>query len=73
MNEEAIRFKTSIHCGNCIVKVKSALDEILGEGNWQVDMTSADKILETQNESFDKEELILRLAELGYAASEINN
>ncbi|MEZ5172435.1 MAG: hypothetical protein R2850_02700 [Bacteroidia bacterium] len=53
--------------------MKSTLDEILGEGNWQVDMASADKILETQNESFDKEELILRLAELGYAANEINN
>jgi copper chaperone len=68
MNATGFRFKTTINCGSCIARVKGTLDELLGQGNWQVDTSSEDKLLETPNDSFDKEELIFRLAELGYAA-----
>ncbi len=71
MNTSASIFKTTIHCGSCIEKVQSTLDELLGKGKWQVDTQSADKVLQTDNDTFDEEELILRLAELGYAATPI--
>jgi len=71
MNASGTKYKTTINCGSCIAKVQTTLDELLGEGKWQVDTQSVDKILLTENDTFDEEDLILRLAELGYAATPI--
>jgi copper chaperone CopZ len=69
---ESIQFKTTINCGSCIAKVKTSLDELLGEGNWQVDTSNPDKLLSVNHAHVIEDELVMKLAELGYAATPLN-
>ena len=42
---EKTKFKTNIKCAACVEKVTPDLNSAVGEGNWQVDINSIDKIL----------------------------
>lgn len=42
---ETMKFTTNIKCGGCIAKVGPALDQLLGKGNWSVDLSHPNKIL----------------------------
>jgi len=42
---ETIKLKTNIKCGGCIATVTPFLNQSVGEGNWQVDTQSPDKVL----------------------------
>lgn len=67
MTDQTIQhYKTTINCSSCVSKVQSTLDELVGEGNWKVDTSSPDKILEINSSDLNEDELILRLARLGY-------
>jgi copper chaperone len=65
-------YSTTINCSSCVSKVQSTLDELLGEGNWKVDTNSPEKILEFKSDALSEDELILRLAQLGYIAKRKN-
>ena len=61
------KFKTNIKCDACIAKVTPLLNETLGEGNWNVDITTPSKTLTIQNET--SEEVINKsLERKGYKA-----
>jgi copper chaperone len=66
-----MKFKTNIMCGACIAKVTDTLNMIVGEGNWNMDTSSADKVLEIQAQ-IDEETLNSHLNGLGYKASYIS-
>jgi len=66
-----MKFKTNIMCGACIAKVTDTLNTIVGEGNWNMDTSSADKVLEIQAQ-IDEETLNSHLNGLGYKASYIS-
>ncbi|MEX1190231.1 MAG: hypothetical protein WED33_13310 [Bacteroidia bacterium] len=65
------KYETTINCGSCIAKVKPSLDELVGEGNWEVDTSDSKKILSIHADFDEEQTLILKLAELGYAANKI--
>lgn len=44
-------FQTNLKCSGCVAAVKPALDEIFGTENWNVDLTSVDKLLTVKENS----------------------
>lgn len=42
---ETQQFKTTIKCSGCVAQVTPALNELLGENNWKVDVQNPDKVL----------------------------
>lgn len=42
---EKLKFNTNIKCAGCVAKVTPALNETVGEGNWQVDIENPSKVL----------------------------
>ena len=40
-----LKFKTNIKCSGCISKVTPALNDKVGEGNWEVDIMTLKKTL----------------------------
>jgi copper chaperone len=62
------RFKTNIKCGGCIAQVGPKLNEALGEGNWQVDLESAEKWLKVKEADASKAKKTVE--EAGYTAQE---
>ncbi len=71
ITSEITRFETTINCSSCVAKVSDALNEMFGRGNWEVDTTDPAKILSIHAEIDNVDELVLKLAELGYAATKI--
>ena len=67
---ETIKFKTNIKCEGCIDKVKANLNKIVGEGNWQVDLTNPSKVL-TVPALVDESALKEALKKVGYQAERI--
>ncbi len=67
---KTLKFKTNIKCGGCIATVTPFLNKTVGEGNWQADTTSPEKIL-TVNTDSTAEEVITALKEAGYEGEEI--
>ena len=48
---ETVNFKTNIKCSGCVAQVTPELNKVIGEGNWQVDVSSPDKLLKVNNGS----------------------
>ena len=42
---ETLRFASNIKCDGCISKVKPHLNATVGEDNWEVDLTTPNKVL----------------------------
>lgn len=68
---ETKKFKTNIMCGSCIAKVTPVLNEELGTGNWQVDISSPSKILTASFNKANEEEMVNALKKIGYKAEEM--
>lgn len=41
-----IRRKTSLKCGGCVDAIRQEMDQLLGAGVWQADVSGVDKWLE---------------------------
>lgn len=67
---ETIKFKTTIKCSGCVVKVTPFLNEALGEDNWEVDYNNPSKILTVVGET-DKAKVIQTVEKAGYKAEAI--
>ncbi|MVM37708.1 heavy metal transport/detoxification protein [Spirosoma sp. HMF3257] len=67
---ETLKFKTNIKCGGCIATVTPFLNEAVGEGHWQVDVQTPDKVLtaEASNASVVKQ----AIEKAGYKAEPLN-
>lgn len=64
---EATKFKTNIKCSACVDKVTPYLNEVVGEGNWEVDLTNPSRIL-TTSEEVSETEIKEALNKAGYKA-----
>lgn len=62
-------FKTNIHCSSCIERVRPILDEKIGSGNWKVDISSDEKLLNINTDKYTADKIIGFVAKLGYCAS----
>lgn len=65
-----MKFKTNIKCGGCVATVTRVLDEIAGKDKWQVDLSSPDHLLTT--EEVDDKKLATALKGIGYAIVKVN-
>jgi len=63
---ETINFKTTINCNGCISKVTPTLNNLVGESNWNVDISTSDKILSVENSDVSTEQIIQSVKSLGF-------
>ena len=61
-------FKTNIKCDGCIQKVSSTLNELVGIGNWTVNLALPTKPLTINNEAVSADNLEVALSKVGYTA-----
>jgi copper chaperone len=73
INMETLKFKTNIKCSGCVASVTEPLNAAAGEGNWQVDLTSADKTLVITNPKIQGQQIIAAVEKAGYKAEEVGN
>lgn len=70
---ETLKFKTTIKCAVCLSKVTPALNEVVGEDNWEVDIQTPDKVLTiASDEEVSEEEVVKAVGKLGYKAERLN-
>lgn len=67
---EAIKFKTNIKCTGCLAKVTPALNETVGQGDWEVDLQDPGKTL-TITSDVSVNEVIAAVKEAGFEAEKI--
>lgn len=66
--KQELKFKTNINCMGCINTVTPVLNEVIGDGNWKVDIQSPDKPLTVKGEDLPVEKMVAELAKVGYKA-----
>lgn len=69
---ETVQFKTNIKCSGCIAAVTPVLDSLAGSENWEVDLTSPDKVLTVSKENLDKSEIRVAIEKAGYKAEALS-
>jgi copper chaperone len=67
---ETTQFKTTIKCSGCIAKATPFLNEVLGEGKWEVDINNPSKILTVAGET-DQKKVIEAVENAGFKAEKI--
>jgi copper chaperone len=67
---EKIKFKTNIKCAGCIEKVTPGLNETIGAGHWEVDISKPEKIL-TVDSNVDEVRMKEALQKVGYKAERL--
>jgi copper chaperone len=67
---ETTKFKTNIKCDACIAKVTPALNEAVGAGHWQVDISNPSKVLTIEGDG-DEKKIKEALEKVGYKAEKI--
>lgn len=67
---EALKFNTTIKCSGCVAKVTPHLNETVGEGNWEVDLTNPSKVL-TIRENVDAGKVKEAVEKAGFRAEKV--
>lgn len=66
----ALKFKTNIKCAGCVATVTPGLNETAGEGKWEVDLKSPERVL-TINSEVSEQQVKEALKKVGYQAEKI--
>jgi len=66
-----IKFKSNIKCGGCIAAINESINKMVGENQWEVDLSSENRILTVKTENVTSEEISEKLKNLGYTAEKI--
>ena len=66
-----ISFKTNIKCNSCIQTVVPFLSEIKEIKEWEVDLSSPDRILKVEGDGLDPSLIITTLKKAGYMAEQV--
>ena len=66
-----MKFKTNIKCAGCLTKVSPALNQILGEDNWEVDVQDPKKILSVVGE-VSSVEIIRAVSDAGFTVEQLS-
>jgi len=64
---ETIKLKTTIKCDGCIAKATPFLDDAVGKGNWNVEITNPSKILTVEGAA-DESKVIEAVQRAGFKA-----
>ena len=67
-----LKFKTNINCGGCISTVTPFLESENSIQNWQVDTSTADKILTVEGDAVQKETVIKTVEKAGFKIQPLN-
>lgn len=67
-----LKFKTNINCGGCISTVTPFLESENSIQNWQVDTSTADKILTVEGDAIQKETVIKTVEKAGFKIQPLN-
>ena len=65
-----MKLKTNIKCDACVAKVTPGLDEVVGKGNWNVDLTDVKRTM-TIPDTIDVSKVNEALNNVGYTAEKI--
>jgi copper chaperone len=68
---ETVQFKTNIKCSGCIATVTPALNELVGQDNWKVDLQSPDKILSISTDEASTQAIKQAVEKAGYKAEPV--
>ncbi|MBK6347128.1 MAG: hypothetical protein IPN08_09255 [Bacteroidales bacterium] len=69
---EIIKFKTNLKCNGCISAVSPSLNAIEGLTKWEVDLSSPDRIMNTEIEKAGTaDSIIAAFKNAGYEATQI--
>ena len=63
-----LKYKTTLSCGGCVSKIEKLLNAEKNILKWEVDLTSADKILTVQTENLGSAVIPALLLKAGYKA-----
>lgn len=66
-------FKTSIADPLIVKALKPSLDKLVGNGNWNFDLTDCDKILRIASTSIKPESAIDLITHFGFQCSELDD
>jgi copper chaperone len=64
---ETLKFKTNLKCSGCVDAVKENMNALNNVANWEVDLTSTDKILSVVGD-VNQEEVTKAFEKAGYQA-----
>jgi copper chaperone len=67
-----LKFKTNINCGGCISTVTPFLEAEKDIQNWQVDTSTADKVLTVEGNDIRKETVIKTVEKAGFKIQPLN-
>jgi len=65
-----LKFKTNIKCDACVSKVTNALNEVVGEKNWEVNLQAPERTLTVTAET-SSQTIVDALKKVGYEAEEV--
>ena len=65
---EVLKFKTNIKCGGCVATVTPFLNKEESIQNWQVDTSSADKVLTVSGHDVDPQNIKNIVEQAGFKA-----
>lgn len=68
---ETMRFKTSLKCEGCVTKVTEPLNQLVGEGNWAVDLSSPERQLKIYSGNVTEGQIVEAMKGAGYTAERI--
>ncbi len=69
--KEQLKFKTTINCGGCVAAVTPSLNQSVGEGKWNVDTGSPDKVLTVDADTATEQAVVAAVAKAGFKAESI--
>ncbi len=69
-NMEELKFKTNIKCTGCLAKVAPALNEAIGQNNWEVDLEAPNKTLKITADASEAD-IMLAVKSAGFEAEKI--
>jgi copper chaperone CopZ len=68
---EELKFKTNIKCSGCVANTTPYLNEVAGDGNWNVNVVDPSKILTVTSARGKQNEIIKAVEKAGYKAEAI--
>lgn len=68
INKPSVQLKTNIKCGACVATVTPFLNQVVGEGNWQVDTQNPDKVLTVNATDVSTDAVKKAVQQAGYKA-----
>jgi copper chaperone len=67
-----LKFKTNINCSSCVNTVTPFLEAEKGIQHWQVDTSTADKVLTVEGDAIQKEMVIKTVEKAGFKIQPLN-